>query len=264
MTAKPATANPAIRPIDTGTDKLVATVDGAVGRIVLNNPERHNAISGAMFAGFGDAADAFAAMPEVRVVVVEGAGDRAFASGADIGGLDEKASRPSGLPALAALDIPVVAAIRGYCIGGGLMTALYADIRIASDDAVFGIPAAKLGVGYPYEAASMLVDTVGESRAKEILLLGDRYDASQALGFGLVQRVVGTDELAATIDAVTATLAANAPLSMAASKASIAAATGKLDQSSAQAAIAATWGSEDFAEGRAAFGEKRPPRFVGR
>lgn len=250
--------------IDTGTDKLVAYIDGAVGHVVLNNPERHNAISSDMFAGFADAAAAFAADPAVRVVVMRGEGDRAFASGADIGGLTERASRPSGLPALAALPLPIIAAIRGYCIGGGLMTALFADIRIATDDAVFGIPAAKLGVGYPYEATQMLVDTVGEPKAKEILLLGERYDAEHAHLMGLVQRVVAIDELDATIEALTATIATNAPLSMAASKAAVAAVNGRLTETEAQATIANTFASDDFAEGRAAFAERRPPKFLGR
>jgi len=253
-----------VHEVDTGTPKLLATIEGAVGRIVLNNPERHNAISGEMFAGFGDAAAAFAESADVRVVVVTGAGDRAFASGADIGGLTDRTSRPSGLPVLAGLSIPVVAAIRGYCIGGGLMTALYADLRIAADDAVFGIPAAKLGVGYPLDATDMLVATVGEPRAKEILLLGDRYNAHQAHSLGLIQRVVPAAELDAVIDQVTETLVRNAPLSMAASKAAIAAANGRSDAADAQAAISRTFSSEDFAEGRAAFTERRTPEFVGR
>lgn len=250
--------------VDTGTPKLLATIEGAVGQIVLNNPSRHNAISGEMFAGFGDAAAAFAQDPAVRVVVVTGAGDKAFASGADIGGLTDRTSRPSGLPALAALDVPVVAAIRGYCIGGGLMTALYTDLRIAADDAVFGIPAAKLGVGYPLDATDMLVATVGEPKAKEILLLGERYDATEALSLGLVQRVVTADAFDAHVEAVVSTLAGNAPLSMAASKAAIATASGRADADAAQAAISLTFSSEDFAEGRAAFGDKRTPRFTGR
>lgn len=251
-------------PIDTGTDKLVAYIDGPVGHVVLNNPERHNAISSAMFAGFGDAAAAFAAAPDLRVVVMRGEGPKAFASGADIGGLTERASRPSGLPALGALPLPVIASIHGYCIGGGLMTALFADIRIAADDAVFGIPAAKLGVGYPYEATRALVDTVGEPTAKEILLLGERYDAHQAQAMGLVQRVVPAHDLGSTIDSLTTTLAANAPLSMAASKAAIASVNGRLAQTDAQAVIDATFTSDDFAEGRAAFGERRAPTFRGR
>lgn len=250
--------------IDTGTDNLVAYIDGAVGHIELNNPERHNAITSEMFAGFGDAAKAFAAEPALRVVVMRGRGDRAFASGADISGLNERASRPSGLPALGGLAIPVIAAIRGYCIGGGLMTALFADIRIAGDDAVFGIPAAKLGVGYPFEATTMLVDTVGEPTAKEILLIGDRYTASEALTMGLVQRVVPVEDLDDTIEALTETISKNAPLSMAASKQAIAAANHRVTDSSAQTAIAKTFTSEDFAEGRAAFAERRPPTFVGR
>jgi len=239
-------------------------MDGPVGTIVLNNPDRHNAISGEMFAGFGDAAAAFSANSDLRVVVMTGAGDRAFASGADIGGLTDRTSRPSGLPALAGLGLPIVARIKGYCIGGGLMTALYADLRIASDDALFGIPAAKLGVGYPLDATDMLVATVGEPRAKEILLVGERFGAERAHELGLLHNVVPAEELDATVDALVATLAENAPLSMAASKAAIAAANGRLDAANAQSAISATFSSEDFAEGRAAFADRRTPGFVGR
>lgn len=149
--------------IDTGTEHLRAVVADGVATLILNNPERHNAITAEMFAGFGNAAVAIEQLGDVRVVVLRGAGDKAFASGADISKLSESAAQPNGLPLLAALPIPVVASIHGWCIGGGLMTALHADLRIASDDARFGIPAAKLGVGYPLDAAATLVRTVGES-----------------------------------------------------------------------------------------------------
>ena len=258
----PATS-PGIQTIDTGCDQLRAWTDAAVGHIVIDNPERHNAISGAMFAAFADAADALENDAQVRAVVLRGAGDRAFAAGADIGGLDERNSKPSGLPRLRELSKPVVAIIRGWCIGGGVMTALYADLRIAADDATFGIPAARLGVGYPYEATEMLVSAVGEYAARELLLLGERFGAARALELGLVHRVVPAAELDAQATELVDQLIANAPLSMAAAKASIAAVAGAGSPDAAQTAIAKTWGSRDFAEGRKSFAEKRAAVFEG-
>jgi enoyl-CoA hydratase/carnithine racemase len=254
-----------VRSVPTSTPEIVATVTDGVGWIVLNRPEKHNALSPAMFGSLAQLADAWNQDDEVRVVAIRGAGERAFASGADIGELTPTSGGGARVTTLA-IGKPVVAMIHGYCIGGGLMLAMEADLRICTPDAVFGIPAARLGAGYPYESVQRLVALAGPARAAEILLLGGRYDAAAAHAMGLVNEVVSHGELEERVRAVTATLRDNAPLSLAASKAAIAAAVGLRGSSAdtVQELIRACWVSEDFAEGRAAFAEKRVPNFGGR
>jgi enoyl-CoA hydratase len=266
--------------VDTGCDQLHATVDDGIGLIVFDNPAKHNAMTGDMLAALARVRTAFAADPAVRVVVVRGVGDRAFISGADIAqlgsgqiGTPPPASAPAGTPVgppatrgALATGKPVIAMIHGYCIGGGLMIALGADIRICSDDASFGIPAAKLGVGYPYEATATLVALVGPGQASEILFTGRRIDAHEAARIGLVNRVVAKDALEDAVMTMAREIAVNAPLSHVAHQRSIhAAVSGRDDeQSGVDAAIAAAWVSGDFREGAAAFMERRDPTFTGR
>ncbi len=266
--------------MDTGCAQLHATVDAdGIGVIVFDNPAKHNAMTADMLAALGRVRRAFAADPGVRVVVVTGAGDRAFISGADIaqlggGALPTPASTPAPAPDAptgpgpgGALDVgrPVLAMIRGYCIGGGLMIALAADVRICSEDASFAIPAAKLGVGYPHEATATLVALVGPGQAAEILYSGRRIDAREAERIGLVNRVVPADALEDTVFALAREIAANAPLSHVAHQRSIRAAVhGRPeDRAAVDAAVQAAWASADFREGAAAFLERRPPTFTG-
>lgn len=263
--------------MDTGCDQLLATVDDdGIGVIVFDNPAKHNAMTGDMIAALGRVRQAFAADPTVRVVVVRGAGDRAFVSGADIGQLGggqiatpPPASAPSASPptrGMLATGKPTLAMIRGYCIGGGVMVALAADLRICSDDASFGIPAAKLGVGYPHEATATLVALVGPGQAAEILYTGRRIDAREAERIGLVNRVVPADALEATVFDLAREIARNAPLSHVAHQRSIhAAVSGRADElPGVESAIAAAWASDDFREGATAFLERRTPDFRGR
>lgn len=269
------------RGIETGTVKLRAEVDDAgVGWVVLDDPERHNAIGAEMIAALPAALGALDTDPEVRVVVVRGAGERAFASGADLaeqrerveGGGAATASADRmfagiGAHALLAMTTPVIAMVRGWCLGGGLLLALCADLRVAADDAVFSIPAARLGVAYPYEATELLVQLAGPEAAAELLFTGDRIDAARALELGLVGRVVPAADLAASASALAATIAARAPLSVQAAKASIRRAAGgtgapSLDQ--VHRAIEAAWRADDVREGMAAFAERREPQFRGR
>ena len=185
------------RVVDTGCRAARATVADGIGTIVFDNPEKHNAMTGEMLAALGRVTHAFAEDPGVRVVVVRGAGERAFVSGADINqlGSGEIGTPPPGAAPtpprrMLAVGKPVLALIHGYCIGGGVMVALSADLRICSDDAQFGIPAAKLGVGYPHEATTTLVALVGPGHTAEILFSGRRIDAAEALRIGLVNHVV--------------------------------------------------------------------------
>ena len=261
--------------VETGTDKLIAEVEGAVGRIVFNNPERHNAITTDMFAALAAVVDAYEQDEEIRVVVISGAGGRAFASGADIGNLDsargpsrnpspDDARTSRGPAALGRLTKPLIAAVDGYCLGGGLLVALHADFLVATERSQFGIPAARLGVGYPIEGVEQLVRRVGDANAARILMTGDRFSAEEAAALGLAFKVVPPDNLGPEVDSLCSRLVANAPLTLRAVKLSIAATAGRGDRQAALGAIADCWTSEDFAEGRAAFSEHREPRFRGR
>lgn len=261
--------------VETGTDRLIAEIEGAIGRIVFNNPERHNAITADMFAALAAVVDAYEADPEIRVVVISGTGGRSFASGADIGNLDSargpsRNQSPSdartsrGPAALGRLTKPLIAAVDGFCLGGGLLVALHADLLVATDRSQFGIPAARLGVGYPIEGVEQLVCRVGDANAALILMTGNRFSAEKAASMGLAHKVVPADDLDDEIEQICARLVANAPLTLRAVKLSIAAAAGRGDRQTALDAIADCWASEDFAEGRAAFAEHREPRFRGR
>ncbi|MCB0996605.1 MAG: enoyl-CoA hydratase/isomerase family protein [Acidimicrobiales bacterium] len=260
--------------LDLPTDQLVAEIEPPIGWLVFDNPQRHNALTGEMFAALPTVVDRYEADPDVRVIVMRGAGDTAFVSGADIGELsadrgpsESRATtgtpRPGGPDLLGTLAKPLVAMINGYCIGGGLLTALQADLRVAAEHATFAIPAGKLGVGYPYEGTELLVSTVGPGGASRLLLTAERIGADEALAMGLVQQVVPAAELEQTVRALADTIAALAPLSLAAAKRSIRAVCGRDDPAAARQAIADCWASEDFAEGRRAFAERRPPRWQG-
>lgn len=259
---------------ETGTDKLQAEVDDAgVLRIVLDNPARHNSLTGRMLGGLQRLLAQASEDQAVRAILLRGAGETAFASGADIGEQSERAStgetnpdRGGFVPALLSCTKPVVAMIHGWCLGGGLLVAMTADIRIAADDARFSIPASRLGVAYPLAATHLLVDIVGRGAASDLLLSGDRIDAAEAHRIGLVSTVVPKGDLESTTEALLETLAANAPLSMAASKASIAHACDAQRNGTAEAIamIDGVWASEDAKAGMTAFFAKQTPTFEGR
>lgn len=250
--------------------------DGPVGRLVLDNPARRNAISAAMWAAIPPAVEAFGADPSIGCVVLRGEGTAAFAAGADI---SEFETQRSGEAAVAAYDAlvegaqhalehsakPVIALIHGFCIGGGLELALACDLRYAAASARFAIPAARLGVGYGVPGTLRLVATVGHAAAREIMYTGRRYDAAEALALGLVNRVLADADLDAYVAEAAAQIAGNAPLSIRASKSIIDTATRIGGDFAEGAALARScMHSEDYREGRRAFLEKRPARFSGR
>ena len=212
------------------TDRMIAEKDGGLGWMIYNNPERRNAVSLLMREAAAQIYEAYAKDDDVRVLVIKGAGDKSFVSGADISEFkdkrqDAKAEEAYGaavkrsLQAVEAFDKPVIAMIQGYCIGGGVNVALEADIRIAADNSIFAVPAARLGLGYGYGGLKRLVDVVGPAYAKEILFTGRRFDAAQALAMGLVNCVVPVDELEDTVRQYAADIAAHAPLTIEAAKA---------------------------------------------
>lgn len=258
--------------------KILAEIADGVGRITFNQPEKRNAMSVTMWAGMADALDIFEKDETVRCVVLTGAGDKAFVSGADISQFDRlrsdaEAQREYGRQTaggrlkLATFPKPVIAEIRGFCMGGGLGIAMSCDIRIAAEGSQFGIPAAKLGIAYGFDMVRHLVDLVGPAHAHMILMTGERFDAKEAERIGLVNRVVPADRLSAEVAALTATLATNAPLSLYANKRTVQAVLqdrADRDMAAINTAMAACFDSEDYREGRRAFLEKRKPAFKGR
>src|SRR5271169_4715186 len=213
----------------TQTDKMLSRKDGGVGIVTFNNPERLNAVSLDMWEATKRILDDFAADNDIRVVVVTGAGGKAFVSGADISKFESEranleAARSYGAKSEAAyasiyeFPKPTIAMIRGYCIGGGLGLATCCDLRIATDNSRFAVPAAKLGLGYGYVGLKRLVDVVGPAFAKEIFYTARQFDAQEALTMGLVNRVVPSAELETYVKSITDMISANAPLTIKAVK----------------------------------------------
>lgn len=249
---------------------------GGLGRIVIDNPGRHNALSLAMWQAIPNAVAMLQSDPDVRVIVVTGSGSGAFASGADISEFDEvrrdaatsktyEAANAAAFTALRQTEKPTIAVIRRFCMGGGIGLAAACDIRIAAEDASFAIPAARLGLAYPAEAVADVVALIGPSRTKDLFFTAKRIDAATALRIGLVDDVVRDEDLESAATAYVARVAALAPLTQKAVKAAINAASGNGgDWSRARALADACFESADYTEGRAAFREKREPVFTGR
>jgi enoyl-CoA hydratase/carnithine racemase len=267
-----------MHPVDFGTTKMIARKEGGIGWMIFNQPEKHNAVSFDMWLAVPKIIAAFEADAEVRVIVLRGAGERAFISGADISEFESKRDSEEAIKAydvvgdaahaaIANAAKPTIAMIRGICYGGGAGISLTTDARICSSDARFAVPAAKLGVGYRYSGIKRLVDVVGPAFAKEIFFTAGAFTAEDARIMGLVNRVVAPEELEAYVTRFASTISANAPLTIKAAKMAINAAvedaqTRRLDL--VEDAIKACRVSSDYAEGRRAFMEKRKPAFRGR
>ena len=261
---------------DLGTEKMLARVEDGVGWMTFNNPERHNAVSMEMWVAAERILSAFAADPAVRVLMVTGAGGKAFVSGADISKFESERSSKEAVDAyqaqtkrvydaLADFPKPVIAVIRGHCIGGGAGLAVCCDVRLCSEGSSFGIPAAKLGLGYPLEGIRRLVHLVGPAFAKEMFFTARRYDAAEAAAMGFVNRVLPDADLDAAALDMARTIAGNAPMTVASVK-FIANESLKADpdEAACDAMVRACFASEDYKEGRRAFMEKRKPAFEGR
>jgi enoyl-CoA hydratase len=269
--------NHPVAPLQTLTDKLIARKEGAIGWVIFNNPERHNATSYEMWQSFPIVLDAYTRDPEVRVIVFKGTGEKAFSAGADISQFKEKRSSAEAVKAyneaadaasraLRECAKPTIAMVRGYCIGGGTAVAVGCDIRIAADDARFGVPAAKLGLGYRFDGIKRLASIVGPAFTAEIFFTARQFSAQEALQMGLVNRVVPAGDLESyTLDTVNS-MAVNAPLTIAAVKRSLIE-LGKddtqRDLALCQRMVDACFESADYKEGQTAFMEKRKPQFRG-
>jgi enoyl-CoA hydratase/carnithine racemase len=257
--------------------KILQNVSDGVGVITFNNPEKRNAMSLEMWEGLGSALIELRDNPDVRVVILVGAGDKAFVSGADISQFEktrhnaeasEAYSRRSAAQRALLADYPkpTIACIRGFCLGGGMQVAMLTDIRFASDNSQFGIPAAKLGIAYGYDGLKHLVSLVGPSWARLIMYTGMRIDAAEALRIGLVDRLLPDAELWNATMEIATTISGNAPLAIEAAKITIAQVLKDSDQRDMDAIKQigmACMDSEDFREGRTAFMEKRKPQFKG-
>ena len=260
------------------TDKVIVKAEGAIGWLTFNNPERHNALTVGMWQAIPRVIEQFEKDEAVRVIVLKGAGDKAFISGADISEFEkERASAEQvalyddivkqASARLTASKKPTIAMIRGYCIGGGLAVAISCDMRIAVEGSRFAIPAAKLGIGYRLSSMLPLVELVGPAFAKEIVITARQFGANEALHMGLINRLVPDDELEAYVQSYCDRIARNAPFSMAAAKGvvdEIVRAREGINHALCENLVKACFDSEDYAEGRKAFMEKRKPKFRGR
>lgn len=254
------------------------SAEGGIGRIVLDNPKRMNAVSLSMWRGISQALADYAADPAIRCVIIEGAGDKAFCVGADIsefgdgaGGLSEAMLEQDAfarkvLDEIYAFPKPIIARIRGYCIGAGIAIATNCDLRVAATGSSFGIPAAKLGVGYYADGLGRLAALIGPSRAKMIMFTARRFDTEEAFRIGMIDEWAAPEALDRQVDDLARTIAAGAPLSIMSSKAAISLdpAAPEAERERIRAQAKACFQSADFAEGRLAFEEKRAPVFTGR
>jgi enoyl-CoA hydratase len=258
--------------------KILKNVTEGVGVITFNNPEKRNAMSLDMWEGLGHALIELRDDGDVRVVILTGAGDKAFVSGADISQFEktrhnaqasEEYSKHSAAQRALLADFPkpIIACIRGFCLGGGMQVAMAADIRLASENSQFGIPAAKLGIAYGYDGLKHLVSLVGPSWARLLMYTGMRIDSAEALRIGLVDRVLPDAELWNATTEIARNISGNAPLAIKAAKITIAQVLkdeSHRDIDAIKAIGTACMDSEDFREGRQAFMEKRKPQFKGR
>jgi enoyl-CoA hydratase/carnithine racemase len=258
--------------------KIYGRRDGAVGHLVFNNPAKLNAVSLDMWDAFTGILKDYEKDPEIRCVVVSGAGGKAFVSGADISKFEsERANADAqvrydaisrqGYEALYDFAKPTIAKITGYCIGGGMNLAACCDMRYCNEGARFGVPAAKLGLGYGFQRIERLSRIVGLPRAMEFLFTAKQYSAKEAYDMGLVNGVASDAELDALVGQITAAIAQNAPLTIALAKAAareIAKPESKQDHKRLEKMTQACFDSDDYKEGRRAFMEKRKPTFKGR
>ena len=263
--------------IDSPTPKMLAEVNDGIGWITFNAPEKRNAMSLDMWQGLGEILGKLQEEKSLRVLILKGAGDAAFVSGADISEFEDKRSSQrdrdayeaafdDALDKLANFATPVVAMIRGYCIGGGLAIALNTNVRIATEQSKFGIPAAKLGLGYGFEAVKTLESIVGPSHAKDILFTARFLEAKEALSIGLVNFMVGSELLEQTVNEYANKIVTNAPLTIRAVKKTVGEVVkdpGQKNPAHIERMVNDCFLSADYQEGRRAFMEKRKPKFTG-
>jgi len=259
------------------TEKMLSRVKDGVGYITFNNPEKHNAVSIEMWDALEQILDGFRSSQEIRVIVLSGAGGKAFVSGADISKFDKERSSKEAVLSynkrtqkvyenLETFPKPTIAMIDGYCIGGGLNLAVCCDIRICSEKSKFAMPAAKLSLGYPFSSIKRLFDVMGPGMAKHFMFTAEKISASEALACGLVQKLVSEDSIDSYVKDYALNIANNAPLTIKAMKQigiEILKNSDERDLLLCEKLASACFDSEDYKEGRKAFMEKRKPNFQG-
>ncbi len=261
----------------TQTEKVLTRKDRGVGHLIFNNPERHNALSLDMWEAAGVILEDFVSDDSVRVIVLSGAGGKAFVSGADISRFDDERANVAAIDAYNAVvdrttttlsesPKPTIAQIEGFCLGGGVAIAICCDLRICSDNSRFAVPAAKLGLGYVYPGLKTLVDLIGPAFSKEIFFTARQFTAEEARIMGLVNRVLPASDLETFVSDYAGMIAANAPLTVRAAKFAIGQAIkdeSERDLARCDELVRACFVSNDYVEGRRAFMEKRKPAFTG-
>jgi enoyl-CoA hydratase/carnithine racemase len=259
------------------TEKILSRVKDGVGYITFNNPEKHNAVSIEMWDALEQILDGFRSSKDIRVIVLNGAGGKAFVSGADISKFDKERSSKEAVLSynkrtqkvyenLETFPKPTIAMIDGYCIGGGLNLAVCCDIRICSEKSKFAMPAAKLSLGYPFSSIKRLFDVMGPGMAKHFMFTAEKISASEALACGLVQKLVSEDSIDSYVKDYALNIANNAPLTIKAMKQigiEISKNSDERDLLLCEKLASACFDSEDYKEGRKAFMEKRKPNFQG-
>ncbi len=259
------------------TDKILTEQSGEIARIIFNQPEKRNAVSLEMWEAVEAAMTRFGQDESVRILILSGAGGKAFVSGADISKFESERASEEAVAhynattkrvydMVEAFPKPTIAQIDGFCIGGGVALSLCCDIRICGEGSNFAVPAAKLGLGYAYPGLKRLVDVVGPAFAKEIFYTARRFNAEEARIMGLVNRVVPDDQVASAAQEMADMIAANAPMTVESTKFIIGqtlVAESERDLSACDARVKACFDSKDYVEGRRAFLEKRKPNFVG-
>ena len=258
------------------TERLIVKKEGPTGWLIFNNPERRNAISVDMWEAMPGVLEKFGSDGEIRVVVLAGAGDKAFVSGADISQFESQRSSAEAVQKyeelaegaqlkLQTFDKPTIAMIRGYCLGAGVNIANVCDLRIAADDARLGIPAAKMGLGYRASSMKNLVDIIGAAYAREVMITGRHFTGAEARDMGWVNKCVPVTELETETKKLCEMIGGNAPLTMRAAKRIIREVTRKdYDAEQCRAWVRECFESADYKEGRKAFMEKRKPVFTGK
>jgi enoyl-CoA hydratase len=259
------------------TDKILTQHEGDIARIIFNQPEKRNAVSLEMWQAVEVALERFAQDPTVRILILSGAGGKAFVSGADISKFESERASEQGVAtynattkrvydAVAAFPKPVIAQIDGFCVGGGVALALCCDLRICGEGSQFAVPAAKLGLGYGFEGINRLAAVVGPAFAKEIFFTARRFSAEEARIMGLVNRVVPDADVAQVAQETAVMIAENAPMTVNSVKYIVnqtQADESTRDLEGCARMVKACFDSQDYIEGRRAFMEKRKPRFVG-
>ena len=257
------------------SDHVLVTRDGPIVTLTFNRPQARNAMTWDMYQRLNDTCEEVDADDSVRVLVLKGAGGKAFVAGTDISQFSSFESGEDGLRyeregdqrtgRIARVTKPVIAQIQGFAVGGGLGLAAGADLRVATPDAQFGAPIARtLGNCLSMQAYARYLDLFGPSRLKEMIFTARLLSAAEALAAGFVHEIVAADAIEARVQALAQTLASHAPITLRVTKEAVRRIQAARAVPDGDDLIAATYGSADFREGVRAFADKRPPRWTGK